>query len=261
MTILAFDVRTVPDTAAGRRLYDLGDLDDEQVARAMFAVQAQRHGREVLPPALQRIVAVSLVLHRAERLQVWSLGELDAEEGDLVQRFFDGIEKFFPTLVSWNGAAFALPVLHYRALLHGVGAARYWQSEGDGTGLRYAPCHDPLACRHLDLRRLLTGEVGCESGPEGGQESLAQAATLLGMPAPAATRDRDWETFSSGDIESLRDAGETGALTTFLIYLRFERLRGRLGPLEYAAERDRVRALLENDGRDHLSAFATAWRD
>ncbi len=41
------------------------------------------------------------------------------------KRFFDGIDKYTPTLVSWNGGGFDLPVLHYRALKHGVAAPRY----------------------------------------------------------------------------------------------------------------------------------------
>jgi predicted PolB exonuclease-like 3'-5' exonuclease len=34
--------------------------------------------------------------------------------------------------VSWNGGGFDLPVLHYRGLMHGVAAPRYWDmGEGD----------------------------------------------------------------------------------------------------------------------------------
>jgi predicted PolB exonuclease-like 3'-5' exonuclease len=34
--------------------------------------------------------------------------------------------------VSWNGGGFDLPVLHYRGLIHGVAAPRYWDmGEGD----------------------------------------------------------------------------------------------------------------------------------
>ena len=43
----------------------------------------------------------------------------------MLQRFFDGVEKYTPQLVSWNGGGFDLPVLHYRALVHGVRAHRY----------------------------------------------------------------------------------------------------------------------------------------
>ena len=59
------------------------------------------------------------------------LGDERRRRAELIERFFDGLEKFSPDLVSWNGAGFDLPVLHYRASLHGVQAARYWET-GDG---------------------------------------------------------------------------------------------------------------------------------
>ncbi len=42
-----------------------------------------------------------------------------AAKRELLERFFEGIERYTPDLVSWNGGGFDLPVLHYRCLLHG----------------------------------------------------------------------------------------------------------------------------------------------
>src|SRR5690606_39937173 len=49
-----------------------------------------------------------------------SLGDESSSEKELIERFFEGVERFTPQLVSWNGGGFDLPVLHYRALRHGV---------------------------------------------------------------------------------------------------------------------------------------------
>ncbi|HWW81440.1 MAG TPA: hypothetical protein VNY82_17710, partial [Steroidobacteraceae bacterium] len=62
MNCLVFDIETIPDIALGRRLHDLGDLPDEQVAKAMFALRRQSTGSEFLPNEQQRIVAISCVL-------------------------------------------------------------------------------------------------------------------------------------------------------------------------------------------------------
>ena len=50
--------------------------------------------------------------------RAWSLGEVDTPESEIVQRFFDGVGRYSPVLVSWNGNGFDLPVLTYRALRH-----------------------------------------------------------------------------------------------------------------------------------------------
>ena len=39
-------------------------------------------------------------------------------------------------MVSWNGGGFDLPVLHYRGMLHGVTAPRYWDL---GTAITTTP--------------------------------------------------------------------------------------------------------------------------
>src|SRR5579884_3143973 len=131
MNCLVFDIETVPDVALGRRLYGLEGLPDAEVAKAMFALRRQDTGGEFLPYEQHRIVAISCVLRSREGLRVWSLGDLGSSEEELVERFFDGIEKFCPDLISWNGAGFDLPVLNYRAMRAGVQAPRYWET-GDG---------------------------------------------------------------------------------------------------------------------------------
>ena len=49
-----------------------------------------------------------------------------SQEGEVIQTFFNRVERHGPQLVSWNGGGFDLPVLHYRGLRHGVVAGKYW---------------------------------------------------------------------------------------------------------------------------------------
>src|SRR5688572_26756431 len=102
MNVLVFDIETVPDIELARKLHDLEGLPDADVAKAMFTLRRQQCGDEFLPQSYQRIVAISCVLRARDTLKVWSLGEPTASEAELVERFFDGIERFSPDLVSWN---------------------------------------------------------------------------------------------------------------------------------------------------------------
>src|SRR5258706_11489590 len=136
MNTLVFDIETVPDVALGRRLYGLEGLSDAQVAKAMFALRRQDTGGDFLSLEQHRVVAISCALRTPEGLRLWSLGDCGTPEGELVQRFFDGIEKFSPDLVSWNGSAFDLPVLTYRALLAGVQAPRFWETGAEEREFR-----------------------------------------------------------------------------------------------------------------------------
>ena len=47
---------------------------------------------------------------------------------DILKLYFDGIDKYQPQLVSWNGKGFDSPVIHYRALYHKVSSIKYLSS-------------------------------------------------------------------------------------------------------------------------------------
>ena len=107
MNVLVFDIEAVPDVEAGRRLYSLEGLTDQEVANVMFTKRYQETGgkNEILRHPLYRVIVISAVLRTADRLRVWSLGRLDSPEEELISRFFEGIERYTPLLVSWNGPA------------------------------------------------------------------------------------------------------------------------------------------------------------
>jgi hypothetical protein len=48
-------------------------------------------------------------------------------------------------------------------------------------------------------------------------------------------------------------------LNTYLIWLRFQKVRGRLRVLEYAAETERVRAWLAERPEPHWREYSAAW--
>ena len=128
-SVLVFDIETVPDAEAGRLLNNLNGLSDDDVAKAMRTLRLQKTGTtDFLSHPQHKIVAISAVLWTDEALKVWSLGDEDSSEAELLTRFFDGIERFRPTLVSWNGSGFDLPVIHYRALKHRIVSRTYWDA-------------------------------------------------------------------------------------------------------------------------------------
>ncbi len=176
MTWLVFDIETVPDVELGRRLYNLDGLADEQVARAMFAQNRAASGSDFLPHEQHRVVAIACALRTREQFRIWSLGDESASEAELIARFYDGVEKYTPTLVSWNGGGFDLPVLHYRALKAGVQAPRYWETGDEDTTFRYNNYLSRYHWRHLDLMDVLSGHHARA------RASLADMAALLGLP-------------------------------------------------------------------------------
>lgn len=255
MNIFVFDIETIPDVATGRRLHDLDGLSDADVASALFHLRSQETGgSEFLRLHLHRVCAISVVLRSHDRIRVWSLGEPDAEEKELVQRFFDGIDRHTPTLVSWNGSGFDLPVLHYRALLHGVQAPRYWDTGGDDRDFKWNNYISRYHERHTDLMDLLAMYQPRAHAP------LDDIATMLGFPGKMGmSGGKVWDAFQAGHIEDIRNYCETDALNTYLVYLRFQLMRGHLTEAAYARELDLLRETLRQENKPHFNAFLAHW--
>jgi len=254
MHCFSFDIETVPDVEFGRRAYQLDDLSDEDVASAMTFLRQQATGSEFLPLYLHRVVAISVALRTKDGFRVWSLGDRDAGEAELIGRFFDGLERYSPDLISWNGSGFDLPVLHYRALRHGVQAPRYWEMGDSDRDFRYNNYLSRYHWRHIDLMDVLSGFQ-----PRGGAK-LDQVAALLGFPGKLGmSGDKVWRSWLDGGIDEIRNYCETDVLNTYLIYLRFEHMRGKLDATDLKREFDLVRSTLATMNLPHLNEFAAAW--
>jgi predicted PolB exonuclease-like 3'-5' exonuclease len=251
---LAFDIETVPDTSLGEKLLGLEGISDEDIAKAMQFQRLQETGNDFLPLYQQRIVAISVTLRDPGGFKVWSLGDEQSQEKELVERFYEGIEKFTPVLVSWNGSGFDLPVLHYRALLHGVQAPRYWDMGNEDREFRFNNYISRFHWRHVDLMDVLAGFQNRARAP------LDSIATMLGFPGKMGMAgDKVWDCYRNGEIRKIRDYCETDVLNTYLVYVKFQFMRGLLDQTDLDREYAVIREALQESGEPHLLEFLAAW--
>ena len=250
---LVFDIETIPDAELGRRLGFEGD--DVQVAERMLATRSEETGgSSFLPLEQHRVVAISAVLRSGDQLQVWSLGAVDSAEDDIIRRFFGGIEKVRPTLVSWNGSGFDLPVLHYRMLKHGIVAPVYWETGDRDRDFKWNNYLNRYHMRHVDLMDVLSAYQAR------GRASLEHAALLLGLPGKLGMGgEQVFEYWKAGRIGEIRAYCETDVLNTYLVWLRFQLVRGLLAAAEYAAETTHVRGWLAERSEPHWRQYDAAW--
>jgi predicted PolB exonuclease-like 3'-5' exonuclease len=252
--VLAFDIETVPDVEFGRRVHALEGLSDKQVGYVMQTRQRELTGSEFLSLEQQRIVAISVAMRTRDGFRSWSLGEPDSDERELVRRFFDGLDRYSPTLVSWNGNGFDLPVLTYRAMRHHVQASRYWENGDSDPSFRWNNYFGRYHWRHVDLMDVLSGFQGRA------RVGLNNMAMLLGLPGKLGmTGAAVWDAYLEGRSVEIRNYCETDVINTYLVYLRFELLRGRLNEEEHARECALVRSWLGGAERGHLREFLDAW--
>lgn len=251
--VLAFDIETVPDTAGLRKLHGLSAaIPDAEVAEMAYQRRRQTVGHDFLQLHLQRVVAISCVLREGDGLRVWSLGDAAESEAGLIRRFFEGVEKFTPQLVSWNGGGFDLPVLHYRAMIHGVPAHRYWELGDDDREFRYNNYISRYHTRHIDLMDLL--------GMYQSRVPLDEFSQLLGLPGKVGMHGSQvWEAFRAGEIEAIRSYCEADVANTYLVFLHFQRMRGFLTEKAFAAECALARDAIGRLPGAHWKTFLDGW--
>jgi len=253
--VLAFDIETVPDCAGIRRLYDLpADLPDGEVAEIAFQKRRTQTGSEFLPPQLHRVVVISCVLRAGEGIKVFSLGAPETTEQEAIQRFHDGIEKYVPQLTSWNGGGFDLPVLNTRGLIHGVTAAKFWDQGEDDREFRFNNYVSRYHARHLDLMDVLAMYQPRNNAP------LDDVAQLAGLPGKIGVGGAQvWGAYQAGRIAEIRDYCEADTANTYLLYLRFQLLRGALSAEQHKKECALLRAVLEKLKGAHWREFLSRW--
>jgi 3'-5' exonuclease len=118
-SVIVWDLETVPDLAGFAAANDLVGESEADI-RAVLGNKFPKH-------IYHTIVCIGvLVAHRES--DHWAVDALGAphvgerSEKQLIGAFCDKIAELKPQLVTFNGNSFDLPVLRYRAMIHGVSA-------------------------------------------------------------------------------------------------------------------------------------------
>ena len=253
--ILVFDIETVPDVAGIRRVYEVpSELADADVL-AWFAQQRRAAtGGDFAPLHLQKVVAIGCALREGASLRVWSVGELDDPEPELIRRFFDGIERYTPQLVSWNGGGFDLPVLNHRALILGVSASRFWDWGDEDRDFKFNNYLARYHSRHLDLMDVL---AMYQPRASAGLDAMAR---LCGFPGKLGMDGSEVAAaVAAGRLADVRNYCECDVMNTYLLYQRFRRLRGEIDAGEYSREISLARERVAAIDAPHWREFVAKW--
>ncbi len=255
---LVFDIESIPDVDGLRALRGAPpDHTDEQVYAAWLAERQEKGQSDFMPLHLQRVLVISCVFRNAEGLRIHSFVDRDGQsEGKVVQTFFHAIEKHTPQLVSWNGGGFDLPVLHYRSLRHGVEAGKYWDLGEDDREFKWNNYISRYHLRHLDLMDLLAMYSPRNNAPLDAMAKLCGFPGKLGMDGSQV-----YAQYLAGQTDNIRRYCETDVMNTYLVYCRFQKMRGGFTEAEYEQEIAMVKETLGNLAPEepHWDEYLRAW--
>jgi 3'-5' exonuclease len=147
-------------------------------------------------------------------------------EKELITAFCDKIAELSPQLVTFNGNSFDLPVLRYRAMVHGVSA----------PGLSVRPYFHRYTEDAIDLC-----DVFSSFSPQG-KATLHEISRIMGLPGkPRGFDGGEVERyFREGKLKEIAEYCETDVVGTYQVWLRYELFRGTLSEKAFEASQRKL---------------------
>lgn len=223
LPILVFDIETLTDLKTGAHLYGL-DLVGDDLEQALAKLRRQESGMDFQRLPLHEIVCISgLWIDENGVMRLFSFSQEHYSEAEILTKFLSIFDKREPTLVSWNGSQFDLPVILFRAMYHGLSATSLFDQGEMNQQKRYNNYQNRYHQRHVDLMDVMAMFNGRNF------QKLDDVAHMLGYPGkrgqsgyfiPEYVKQKQWQQLTSyceGDV-----------LNTWLVYLRWLLLKGQL---------------------------------
>lgn len=231
MSVIYFDIATIPDFELGTRLYDLHDLSQEDVSRVMVTKSRENHSNPgVIGQHMLQIVALSILVQDNKGIKCWSEGIPESTEANLLQTLQELIVEHQGSIVTWNGNRSIFPILNYRYLLHGL--------------------HSADLVNHVDLATELSGTTGQDPLP------LHDVAVLCGFPGnKEMSFDDVLDAYLEGNVELVRNGLELNVIISWLLNQRWQLIRGNIEQSSYEIEYQQLKEMLLQQNKPHLAEF------
>ena len=224
---LVFDIETVADAPLVAKLRYAGEsLEPDEAVRRYRDELMEKYESDFIPYTFQVPVSVAVgkVTDDFRLLDVAVLDEPAFRPHVITENFWRGWEKYRrPTLVSFNGRGFDIPLLELAAFRYGLSVPG-WFAGGKSFD---QPRNRYNVQAHLDLCELLTnfGSTRFNGG-------LNLAANILGKPGKMDIQgDMVQDMYAAGKLAEINDYCRCDVLDTYFVFLRTRVLAGLL-PLE-----------------------------
>jgi len=222
---LVFDVESVADPELVARLRYPGErFEPAEAVRRYRSELMAKYESDFIPYTYQIPIAVAVAKLAAgfRLIDVVVLDEPEYRPHAITEKFWRGWEKYRrPTLVSFNGRSFDIPLLELAAFRYGLSVAGWFSHLGKGFD---NPRSRYNVQSHLDLCELLTN-----FGSSRFTGGLNLAANLLGKPGKMDVQgDMVQDMYQSGRLGEINDYCRCDVLDTYFVFLRTRVLIGQL---------------------------------
>ncbi|WHQ46568.1 MAG: 3'-5' exonuclease [Candidatus Midichloria sp.] len=258
--LFVFDIETTPDLKAAANL--LGAKEDLIALRQAlvdYHLEVTGGKNSFFRQPFHRVVTISFLeaeigwdgnqeFYHLRKIR--SGGTLASDEKEIVKGFFHYLSDIYPRLVSFNGRAFDLPVLKYRAMLHGIQARWLYQSGDKWNNYRSKYSLD----WHCDLIDAFS-DFGSSA-----RIKMKEICAMLNFPGKLETEGSMVEVmYNEGKLQEIRDYCELDVINTYLLYIRHAYHIAKVSKESYNKMIDDLISFLQNEKKQHFTIFLNEW--
>lgn len=258
--LFVFDIETIPDLKAAKRLLNLETDDKNQLREALtkYHLEITDGKNSFLRQPFQSVIAISFLeaeiirdFNGQEFYQIKDIrsgGDLASNESDLVKGFFTHLKKNISRLVSFNGKNFDLPVLKYAAMKNDVEAAWLYKMGDKWNNYNQKYSLD----WHCDLADAFS-DFGASSRVK--MNELCAAFNLPGKIGVDGSKVM--QMFDEGKLQEIRNYCETDVINTYLLYLTYQHHNGSINKEAFLKCRNNLKEFLEKNSKTkpHFGEF------
>ncbi len=246
--ICVFDCESIPDSELIRRSFGF-EGSDLEVSLKAIEYEKERSGSEFLPLPFHKIVSICAVISDNFGRFI-KVNKIEGEdEKTMIYNFFDFIEKRNPRLVSFNGKNYDMPLLVLRALKYNVKAASYLDTQSQRWN-NYKTRFSEL--KHCDMFEALGAFRGLR---------LDTLCLMLDLPGKYdMSGDLVMNLYYEKELEKIHEYCESDTLNTYMLFLKYELIKGNLSEEDYVDFLDLMRGYLreKKNHRGYLEVFTRA---
>lgn len=257
---IVFDIESAADGDLVSRLQYPGEgLSAAEAVSRYRADLLEANGRDFIPYTFQ--LPISLVVATiGPDFRLLNLVALDEEQSrphEIVRQFWEGWERYDrPTLVTFNGRGFDLPLLELACFRYGIPIPDWFAEDRRSFD---QPRNRYNTAAHLDLQEWLTN-----SGASRFNGGLSLAASLIGKPGKLDVAGHMvQELWEAGRQREIHDYCRADVLDTYFIFLRSRVVAGVLSLAEEQTIIEETREWLEARAENcpALRKYLDAWGD
>ena len=222
---LVFDTESIADGDLVSQIrYPEDELDGDEAVQRYREEMLEKYETDFIPYTYQIPVAVAAAkVDKSHRLiDLVALDEPEYRPHVITENFWRGWQAYRkPTLVSFNGRTFDLPLLELAAFRYGIGVPEWFNLSEKS----YEQRRNRYNLRsHLDLQDVFTN-----FGASRFNGGLNLAANILGKPGKMEiVGHMVQDLYADGEISRINDYCRCDVLDTYFIFLRVQVMRGEL---------------------------------